>query len=376
MTTKLIFPTQRLDFQSELKTRVDAYFQERGITRGANAAMYAKAAFWIAAAAGTYALIVSNSFLVADALAPLAYIALYMVAGFCFACIGFNVGHDAIHGSFSKTKWINSTLAWSFDIIGTNAYNWSIAHNFVHHTYTNIPGVDLDLENGGFIRLQPEGPQKPIYRLQHIYAWVLYCVTSLVWVYTKDFQQMGQPDPRTGRPMPRKEIVKLFIGKTAHIGLLVVVPLLVVQLHWAWILAGYVAMHVVGGFTLAIVFQLAHVVDGPIFPPAPRVGNEMSTPWAEHQLRTTANFGGTALTTFICGGLDYQVEHHLFPKVAHIHYPALAPIVEATATKYGIPYFHNGTFWQAVASHGRVLYRLGHEAPARAAETISLAEAA
>jgi linoleoyl-CoA desaturase len=371
--TKLVFSTRRLDFQTDLKNRVDAYFARTGETRNANAAMYAKIAFWVGFTISSWLLVVTNAYAVAGAFAPLAFIGCCMLVGFGLAAIGFNVGHDAIHGSLSEKKWVNNALSWSFDVMGASSYNWSIAHNFVHHTYTNIPGVDKDLENGGFIRLQPEAPRAAAHRYQHWYAWVLYGVTSLVWLLTKDFEQMAIPDPRTGKPIPGREKAKIFVGKALHLTLFVALPALLVSLPWYWLVAGYLAMHAVAGFTLAVVFQLAHVVEDVQFPAAPLSGSVIDDPWAEHQLRTTANFGNTWLATFICGGLDHQIEHHLLPRVCHIHYRSLAPIVAQCARDHGLPYIHNGSFFDAVGSHGRVLKELGSSDPREASMPLARA---
>ena len=76
-------------------------------------------------------------------------------------------------------------------------------------------------------------------------------------------------------------------------------------------------------------------------------------------METTVDFAPRSrLLAWYLGGLNFQVEHHLFSRVCHIHYPALAPIVKQTAREHGLPYHHNGTFLQAVGSHARTLYRL------------------
>lgn len=355
-SSKVTFSKSRRDFHNDLKERVERYFVENNLPRHATAAMVVKTIFWFSSTALLYALLLS------DVLSPypVATMATWMVLGFCLACIGFNVGHDAIHGSYSDKKWVNGLLSWSFDFMGANSYTWSIAHNFVHHTYTNIPDVDKDIEPGPFIRLYPryEGVYW-FHRYQHFYAFFLYSLVSLIWVFVKDYEQIAQRDPRTGKYAPVTEFVKLFIGKALHIGILLVVPLLVIEQPLWLIGLGYFAMHLVGGFTLSIVFQLAHVVDGPEFP-RPDKKHEMNVSWAEHQLMTTANFSaGKELATFITGGLNHQVEHHLFPRICHIHYPKLAPIVRQCAQDHGLPYYESPTFLAAAASHARLLKKAG-----------------
>jgi linoleoyl-CoA desaturase len=235
-----------------------------------------------------------------------------------------------------------------------------VAHNVIHHTYTNIPGVDSDLEPGPTMMFYPqEEKARPWHRFQHIYAWFLYCFVGFIWVYIKDFGQMGRPDPLTGKRATLADWAKVLGGKALHIGILLVAPLLVLDQPVWQTVVGYLLAIATGGFTLAIVFQLAHCIEGVQFPRIPGDANRMPEAWAEHQMRTTANFGKTPLATFICGGLDHQIEHHLMPRICHIHYRKLAPIVAQCAKEHGLPYVHNGSFFEAVGAHARTMKRLG-----------------
>jgi linoleoyl-CoA desaturase len=316
--------------------------------------MVFKTIFWFAWAWGACALTLAQ-------VVPYPYAwLLWLAQGFGFACIGFNIGHDAIHGSYSEKRWVNRALSWSFDLMGASSYTWSVAHNVIHHTYTNIPGVDDDLEPGPTMVFYPQ-PTKLWHRFQHLYAWFLYGFIGVIWVYIKDYDQIRRPDPQTGKKAALKDVVQMLAGKAIHMGLLLVVPLFVVDAPIWQICVGYFLLLFAGGFTLAIVFQLAHCVEGVTFPTRPTDSEKMPEAWAEHQLRTTANFGKTWLATFICGGLDHQVEHHLMPRICHIHYPKLAPIVAQCAKDHGLPYVHNGSFFEAVGAHYRTLKKLGNE---------------
>ncbi len=314
--------------------------------------MWAKTAFWLSAAFGA---------LLTAGLAPIpawASHVLWIVAGFSFAGIGMNVSHDAIHGSTSTNKAINGLFSWTFDAVGVSSATWRIAHNLLHHTYTNVPGIDTDIEPGPWVRFQPHAKHYPWQRLQTLYVWFLYPLTSLLWVYQKDFIQMATRHPRTGEHFPASEWVKLFIGKTLHVTVFLALPLAFGPQAVSTTIIGYLSLHAVAGFTLAIVFQMAHVVEGVRYI-QPSDANMMPRGWMEHELLTTANFGKTRLCTFITGGLDHQIEHHLFPAICHIHYRALSPIVAQCAADHGLPYIHSGSFFQAVASHTRLMGRLG-----------------
>jgi len=352
VTSAKITFQQASPFQADVRRRVDAYFADKKISRAANSAMIAKTAFWWCFSWGVWALTLSQ-------VVPFpAAILLWCAQGFGFACIGFNIGHDAIHGSYSEKNWVNKTLSWTFDIMGSSSFTWRIAHNTIHHTYTNIPGVDHDLEPGPTMVFYP---QKTMFfhRFQHIYAWFLYSFVGVIWVYVKDFQQITRKDPLTGKGARPIDVAHMMFGKLLHLTMLLVIPFAVLEAPAWQIVVGYLLMLATAGTTLAIVFQLAHCVEGTAFPRLGEGSSKMSEPWADHQMRTTANFGKSALATFICGGLDHQIEHHLLPRICHIHYRALAPIIRECARAHGLPYIHNGSFAEAVGAHARRLRSLG-----------------
>jgi len=352
--TKVRFDTTDQSLQHDLKARVDAYFDYTGLPRTADAGQWAKAVFFIG---GTVALL---AVLASGALPAVVAIPVAVLLGVFMAAMGFNVGHDAIHGAFSQRPWVNAVLSRTFDLCGASSFTWSTAHNFVHHTYTNVPGTDHDLDPGPFMLFSARANPPAIYRLQHIYAFALYALTHIVWVFKKDFQQIAAPDPRSGKRAPLGKIVDVVLGKIVHLGLFIGVPLAFSGYAPWQVVLGYAIALGAAGLTLAIVFQLAHVVEGTAFPVADDSGR-IADPWAVHQLRTTANFArGHWFWTFFTGGLNHQVEHHLMYKIAHCHYPALAPIVRDVAQKHGVPYLEYPSFLAALAAHVRTMKRFGH----------------
>ncbi|GAB3965923.1 acyl-CoA desaturase [Spirosoma terrae] len=360
MATKLKFTnTGRSSFFATLRGRVDAYFTQRAISSHANGAMWAKALFFLIGYALIYGLILSNQF------GSWTMLGLAALLGVFAACIGFNVSHDALHGAFSAHSWVNKFLGGSFYLLGANPYVWKITHNIVHHTFTNIPGHDEDIEVApGLVRLDPEEPLRPWHRYQQWYTFPLYALASLSWVLRKDYvkffkNRIGQHDTPHH---PRREYVKLFVTKALYYVFFLVLPLALLSLSWWQVLIGFLVMHLAEGLALGLVFQLAHVVEGTTFPLPDETGN-MHDAWAIHQLYTTANFAPRSKTAaFICGGLNRQIEHHLFPKVCHIHYPAITAIVKRTAHEFGLPYLENRSFGSALYSHFRLLQTLGRPA--------------
>ena len=357
MRPKYTFGSKDHDFHVALKARVDEYFEQQGLDRHANGAMIAKTLFWIGATVLLYVAAVFGGLPGALALA------LCGLFGFTIVCIGFNVGHDAIHGAYSAKPWVNKALGLTFDVMGANSTNWALHHNIMHHTWTNVPKVDGDIELAPAILAYPGEPMF-FNRWQQYYAWVAYSFTSLFWIFANNVLQVAQGDPRTGARFPLSHWLKVAAGVAAHVTLFLVVPTIATDYATWQVGLGFLAMHLVGGFTLAIVFQMAHLVEGVDFPTS-HDGKTIESSWAAHQLRTTANFAVDSwLARLITGGLNQQVEHHLFPKICHVHYPALAPIVRETAREHGIPYHEFPTFAAAVRSHYRILKRNGRHGAA------------
>ncbi len=341
-------------FQKDVMDRVDQYFKTNNISKNANSEMVLKTILILSGWMGTYFLILSNM------ISPVGMLLLALFHGFFTAMIGLNIGHDAIHGSYTKNSKLNKRIGIFFNLVGANDYVWSISHNIVHHTYTNIPHHDEDLNQPPILRMEPTQKLWWIHRFQHIYAFALYCFASISWVFVKDYvkffqHQLGGHYRKT---FPRNEMFRLFFYKAIYYTMFLVIPLLVIELPWYWILMGFVLAHFVEGFTMAVIFMLAHVVEGTAFP-EPKEGR-IDMPWADFQMYTTADFAiKNPVVNYLFGGLNFQVEHHLFPKVCHVHYPKIAPIVKQTAKDHGLPYLEHETFFGAIASHTRVLKKFG-----------------
>jgi linoleoyl-CoA desaturase len=342
-------------FYRDVTKRVDEYFKQRNISRNANAEMILKTVLILIGWVSTYLLILSGW------ISPPGMLTLALLHGFFAAMIGLNIAHDAIHGSYAKRPITNKRIGLMFNIVGANDYVWDISHNKVHHTYTNIPHHDEDINQPAILRMEHSQKLRWIHRYQHIYAFFLYGFASLSWVLVKDYvkffqHQLGAHYRET---FPTKEIVRLFSYKALYYALFLVVPFLVIDLAWYWILLGFVAAHFVEGLVLAVIFMLAHVVEGTSFP-EPDENGEIDIPWAELQMITTSNFAiKNRLINYLFGGLNFQVEHHLFPKVCHVHYPKISKIVEQTAKDHNLPYLQHETFFGAIASHRRILREMG-----------------
>lgn len=341
-------------FVAELKTSVAGWFEAAGKSDKADAAMVTKTVVLLGTFIGSYLLVLTNT------VTGWGAAGLVVLMGLAMAGVGFSVSHDALHGAYSSKPWVNTILGASFDLLGANGYMWQITHNVIHHTYTNIHGVDEDLTVSPLLRLSPGAEWLPIHRYQQWYATAAYSMSTLFWVFAKDYKYFLAKDigPFKDRRHSTGAIAWLIFSKFAYYGYGLVLPLLFIQAAWWKILLGFLVVHLIAGVILGVVFQLAHVVEGPDYPMPDETGN-MEHTWAVHEMFTTANFARkNKLVCWYVGGLNFQIEHHLFPKVCSIHYPAISDIVKQVAEKHGVPYYENTTFIGAVRSHWKMLGRL------------------
>ncbi|MGC3947833.1 MAG: acyl-CoA desaturase [Chryseolinea sp.] len=343
-SNQLLFPA--------LKERVDEYFS--GIRHPAgNRKLYVKALLQVTAAVSFYLILV---FFTPPAWAA---ILLCIALGINLSLIGFNVMHEGGHQSFSKYNWLNRLSSYFLNILGGNQYYWKIKHNQNHHTYTNIEGMDSDIDVKPLMRLHEGQPHRWFHRFQHIYWFFLYGISYLAWVFYEDFQKYisGKISPNSARKrMELREHIIFWFTKTMYIFVYIVVPIFFVG--WLSWLIGFLIITFVCGLTISIVFQLAHVVGSTTFHSAENGAGNCE--WAVHQLASTSNFGTSSKTLhWLLGGLNFQIEHHLFPRVSHIHYPAISIFVKEACRKSGIVYHEHVTMMDAVVSHIMLLYKLG-----------------
>jgi len=342
-------------FFDTVKTKINEHFESRNISKKANWTMVSKTLLFLSLTVIFYVSLLFGGF-------PL-YVNFLLAIGLgsSMAFIGFNVCHDALHGAYSSKPWKNHLLGWLFNIIGANAYIWKITHNQIHHTYTNIVGHDADLEVApGMIRIHAEEELKPVHKYQHIYAFFLYSLSSLSWFYRKDYIKFfGNTIGSSGFSHPKREVYKLFLYKGLYYVLFLVLPFLVMDAAWWQVLLLLLVMHLAEGTVMGNVFQLAHLVELTSMP-NPHEEATMEDSWAVHQMKTTANFARESkLVCYLVGGLNFQIEHHLFPNVCHVHYPEISKIVQATAKEFGLPYHESPTFFSAFGSHVRFLKQMG-----------------
>jgi linoleoyl-CoA desaturase len=350
------FPKLSLSFHNELKNKIAEYFSQKGKSTTGNLKLYTKAILLVSGLIGLYI------HLVFFTPATVWAVAECIILGCVTAAIGFNVMHDGAHGSFSRYRWINSLASNFANFLGASQHMWKMKHNIIHHTYTNIHGVDDDIEARPLLRLCDHQPRYLIHRYQHFYFWAAYSFLYIYWIFVTDYTKYfkGKIGSIPLRKMTLKEHFYFWFYKSAHTFIFVFIPVYMVGfIPW---LIGFVSMALVAGFVLSIVFQLAHTVEHTHFPIPDAVTGKMEDEWAVHQLKTTANFATkNKLVSWLVGGLNFQIEHHLFPKISHIHYPAISRIIRQVCQEYGISYIEYPRVRYAIASHISFLRQMGRK---------------
>ena len=347
------------DFNSTLKKRVRAYFKDNNISKHANTNMKIKTVFMTLLYFTPYVLmvtgVVTNIWLVTLC---------WAIMGFGVAGIGLSVMHDANHGAYSKNERVNYFVGRIVNLVGGYAPTWKIQHNVLHHSYTNVHGYDEDVSPAlSILRFSPRDKYIPIHRFQFIYAWFFYSLMTIMWITTKDFQQLFRYKKmgltKTENMNFGKLFMELLVTKVLYYVYVMAIPLIFTSILW-WQLALLVLlMHLIAGFTLAAIFQPAHVIPETEFP-LPDKDLTIDNNWAIHQLETTSNFAPKSTVLYwLIGGLNYQAEHHLFPNICHVHYKKISKIVKATAEEFNLPYHSEPTFFSALRSHGKMLRKLG-----------------
>ena len=272
----------------------------------------------------------------------------------------FCVMHDANHGAYFQTRRLNHLMGWTADaLLGLSSYTWRVKHNVAHHTYTNVDGYDADITQMPFARLMPVQAPRPWYRLQHYYIWALYCVMGLRWQTVGDVAAFARGRIGTSAlRFPRRwDLAGLIGGKVVFVCWAIVVPLLVFP--WWAVLCAYLAYSMVVSLIMAVTFQLAHCVEEADFASPEELAVEPRL-WAVHEVETTVNFcPHNRVLSWLVGGLNYQIEHHLFPRVPHTHYPQIAEIVRRNAELHGVRYVAQHSLRAALRSHFRHLRTMG-----------------
>lgn len=354
----LKFPVEpNSEFFITLRHRVQEYFDQTSLSKYGNSNLYFQAFLMFLVYFGSFGLILFSGF------PGWALLLLCVVMGFGACALGLNVMHDALHGSFSVNKTWNRVLGYTMEVLGGSSITWKIQHNMMHHTFTNVYGMDEDVDDKPFLRMSPDGKLRPYHRFQHLYAPILYGLSNTSWLVKKDFSQFiaywrnGTLRQIGVRPLPG--FLVLMANKAVYFGIVIGLPIFLLPFAWYWTVIGFLLVQFVSGILMTLVFLTAHAV-GQTAHFQPNAKGTVENNWAVHQLLTTANFGtANPVWNWAVGGLNHQIEHHLFPHISHVHYPAISPIVRQTAQEFGLQYSEYPSFGSALVAHFQYLKKIG-----------------
>jgi len=349
--------SEKKDFYKVLRSRVEKYFSSNDCSRYANLNMKVKTIIMLLIYFIPYILTVTGLVHQTSSI-----IILWVIMGFGMAGIGLSIMHDANHGAYSSKSWVNKLLGYTMNIIGANAKIWKLQHNLLHHNYTNIYGKDDDINPPSILRFSPHSQKYSYHKLQFLYVWIFYASSTLSWITAKEFVQAIRYRNK-GIITKRSELIKillqLLVWKIFYYSYMLVLPIyLFPELAWVLFFA-FITMHLTTGLILSLIFQTAHITPECVYPKADNK-DEILNNWAVHQMVTTSNYSPKSkLFSWYIGGLNYQVEHHLFPGICHIHYRKISTIVSSTAKEFDVPYHTQRNFLIAISKHVKMLYSLG-----------------
>ncbi|QCK16902.1 fatty acid desaturase family protein [Mangrovivirga cuniculi] len=346
------------EFSAEIKKNVNEYFKKNQLKKTGNNTVLFKTIFALSVYLVPFILMLTG--VIQN---PILMFGAWITMGLGMAFIGTSVMHDALHGSLSGKKMLNNLLGLTAPLMGVDGRLWQLQHNVLHHTYTNIEDADEDIQPRYVLRFTPNQPRRWFHRYQHIYAIFLYSISTIQWMAIKDYIKVFNYR-RKGLIKSNKEVAirmtKIIISKIFYLGVFLVLPIVLFSTPaWLTVLM-FLTMHAVAGLSLSLIFQPAHVVPTSDF--VMQDEQMIEENWSVHQILTTSNFAmNNKVLSYFIGGLNYQIEHHLFPYVCHVHYPEISRIIQKTTEKYNLPYFYEKSFTSALISHFKLLKTLGRQ---------------
>ena len=338
-------------FFTDLKLQVGNYFIQKKIDKYAKPFIVLKGTLLCLLYLSAYSCIYFST-------NPVVLAPVYIVLGLSAVMIVFNLVHDASHGAISRIRWINKSICFIGDLVGINTYIWNIRHNVQHHSFTNVLGGDLIIDNIPIIRISPHQPYRPVHRFQVFYTPFFYALYSFYWMFVIDLRLFMKKDICNLHHLkhPLKEWIILILTKAFYITYMIVLPAMFTPLSLLSVIGYFFIMHFAAGMLLSIVAVLGHFVEGPSFPEA--TNGLIDNSWSEHELEATIDFAPKSkIVNWMTGGLNTHVADHLFPDVCHAHYYQITGIIEAYCRANNYPY-KKETLAGALRSHYRFMKAL------------------
>jgi fatty acid desaturase (delta-4 desaturase) len=278
--------------------------------------------------------------------------------GLFFAWIGMNIQHDANHGAISRNPKVNRILGMTQNWIGGSALDWIHQHVVQHHINPNDINCDPDIIGNDILRLNPLKPLAHIQLFQHLYIFVLFAIFGISYIFfsfkhlVDGFHFISMSSLVTKYRTLEEGTMLIFFCRW------ILLPLF--QVPSLWTLINILPMFIVGGYYLAFFFLISHNFEGVSLNENRYIQEKENNSFLRRQIETASNVGSTWLC-FFNGGLNYQIEHHLFPRIQHSHYPLISKVVKSYCEEKGIIYRHFPTVTENVLSCVRHLYQMGHQ---------------
>ena len=353
-------PTVRYRINDDLfyricKQRIDEYFKNRNISPYANRLMVGKTVFlvvlFLTSYSAMYVFQPRGVFLIL--LQSMFYFTMFLMA--------VGIAHDGTHDSYSPKKWINKAMSRIFDFIGINSYLWDFNHVRSHHNAPNIPIFDSAIFSISLFRLHPRAEYCWFHRYQHFYIFFIYSLSTLFKVFVFDFFSFGRD--RIGYVNTKNhsisQLLYLIFTKIFVVTYTLILPLAMLEAPAWQIVTGFLIGNLISGLALGVIFMVTHLHEYTKWP-EPEPNGVINNSFPRHIFETTSDFAvNNWLITWISGGLNIHVVHHLFPRIYQIHLPTLVEIVKQTAVEFGIKYYTYPTTWSAVKSHLKTIRQLG-----------------
>ena len=340
-------------FYRELRERVDAHFQEKGIAKTGNRLFRFKMIMYFSLDLLFYLLMITAE-------STTSFYIFYLLMGLSVLLTAFNVSHDASHGVAVKSRFWNKVLFQiSFNLQGNNAYVWGKNHTESHHLYTNVEGSDIDVLNNRLFRMTDSQKREWFHKYQWLYAPVLYLLYSLNWTLFRETLMIFNVSSRTiDVKMPRVEVFKLILLKLGYIGYMIVLPMVLLPIPWTHVIWAFLLNHFMVSLIFVGVLGVSHVSDY-VHHPKPDADGRLNMSWPKLQMLTSVDYNSDSVfCNWTLGGFNAHAVHHILPDICHVHYLDILPIFREVAEKHHIPYMEMG-YGEALASHFRQLANMG-----------------
>lgn len=339
------------EFKKVLFERLNSFFSENRLSKKADWEMKLKITLALLWWFGSYLLLYAAS------LNFWHFFGLYIFMGLGQIFVFLNIAHDANHNAISNNRLVNKSLSYVLDLCGISSYMWRTMHNKGHHSVMNIHGEDEGIIAHGIFRFTPHAPWKKMHRYQHIYVFFMYWITTLDYLFVKDLEYLLLKNNKHVQDVsiPAKEYAIIIGSKIFYLFYMIALPVLLLGFSVWQVILVFLITHFITGMIAAWIIQIAHLLDVNQFP---ETRHELD--FVDHIFATTTDYSTRSrIANVICGGLNHHVVHHLFPHVAHTHYPPLTKIVKKTAAEFGVDYRENPSMYQAIVHHLRLLKILG-----------------